>query len=278
MEHVLELLRQEYREQIKSETFWQIEELRLCVGQPTMIRAGAYENRLWPKATGEDLDQLVRTACRQSIYAHTETLRQGFITIEGGHRIGICGFGVLQGNEVHGITSVSSAVIRIARQVMGCADRLVELKGSTLILGAPGSGKTTLLRDLIRQLSDKRFQRIGVADERGELSAAVHGVPQLQVGMRTDILVNIPKAQSTMMLLRTMHPQWIAMDEVTAPADLDAMENISYCGVNLLATAHVLTIEDLKRRPLYRKMMEMKIFQNLVLLHQDKTYEIMEVE
>ena len=145
-------------------------------------------------------------------------------------------------------------------------------------MGSPGNGKTTLLRDIIRQLSDKKYQRIGLADERGEISAAVHGMPQLQVGIRTDVLVNVPKSEAAMMLLRTMHPQWIAMDEVTAPADLDVMEHISYCGVFILATAHASSMEDLKRRPLYRRLMQMDIFKSIVQLKEDKSYQVLGVE
>jgi len=279
MDLLTRLLSPEYQDQLKSFDMLDIEEIRMSVGQPLLVRTGRKEQRVWPKSRQSDLEQLIASACRQSVYAYTDTLRQGFITLEGGHRIGVCGFGVIHGKELHTITSVSSAVIRIARQVFGCADGLFQkMKGSTLLLGEPGSGKTTLLRDLVRQMSDRAYLRIGLADERGEVSAAVHGTPQLQIGMRTDTLVNIPKAEAAMMLLRTMHPQWIAMDEITAPADLDAIEHISYCGVNVLATAHAFGIKDLEYRPLYRRMMQMGVFCNVVLLKNDKTYEVLEVE
>jgi len=244
-----------------------------------MIRCCDREESMWPRVTKEVLQNLIASACRQSVYAYAETLKQGFITLEGGHRIGVCGVGVLHNGRIHTINYISSAVIRIARQIPGVADKIVwNMSGSTLIIGAPGSGKTTLLRDLIRQLSDKRGQRIALVDERGEVSAGVHGLPQFSLGMRTDILINVPKAEGVMMLLRTMRPQWIAVDEITTAEDLIAMEQSSYCGVYLLATAHADSIDDLSNRKLYQRMMEMRIFRTIILLKPDRTYDIVEVE
>lgn len=278
MQMIFDMLNEDYVAQLKNKDLSKYEELRLCIDQPLLLRSFEKEERLWPKATRRDLELLIASACRQSIYAHTETLKQGFVTIEGGHRIGICGVGVLQSGRVHTINHISSAVIRMARQIIGTADQLVwKVAGSTLLLGPPGSGKTTLLRDLVRQLSDKRNQRVGLIDERGEISAEVMGVAQFRIGMRTDVLVNVPKAEATMMLLRTMRPQWIAMDEITAPADLEAMEQASYCGVCLLATAHASSVEDLENRLLYQQMMKKRIFRTIVLLRSDKTYKVMEV-
>ncbi len=254
------------------------DELRLNVGRPLSIHAGAAEEQLWPKITQEDLDFILRSACRQSVYAHTETLRHGYLTVEGGHRIGICGFGVVQDGEVRSIRNISSMVIRMAKQILGCADELLpQVDRSVLLVGPPGSGKTTLLRDLVRQLSDRRDQRISLVDERGELSAGVFGVPQLQIGSRTDVLINIPKATAAMMMLRTMAPRWVAMDEITSAEDIYAMEQIAYCGVNVLATAHGSGMEDLDARPLYRQMMEREIFSKIVILDRDKHYQIQEV-
>ena len=200
------------------------------------------------------------------------------MTVEGGHRIGICGYGVPSGDGIQTLVAPSSLNIRVAHEVRGCAQKLYpHLKQSTLLLGPPGSGKTTLLRDAIRLLSDREKVVVGLADERGELSAAVRGTSQLNVGSRTDVLVNVPKAQAVMMLLRTMNPAWIALDEITAEEDMLAIEQAAYCGVKLLATAHGADLSDLEKRPLYRKLMGTAVFQQVVVLNRDKSYTVKEV-
>ena len=278
MERLIELLPKVHAEQLTKQELEGAEEIRLSVGQPMSIRYCDRETQFWPQLRQEQLEQVVFTACRQSVYAYTETLRHGFITLEGGHRIGVCGFGVILNGSVQTIRSVSSLVIRIAGQVFGCAGKLVyQVQDSALILGPPRSGKTTLLRDLVRQISDVREQRVSLVDERCELSAGVSGLPQLQIGKRTDVMVNVPKAVAAMMLLRTMAPQWIAMDEITLAEDIAVMEQIAYCGVRVLATAHGAGLDDLYHRPLYRSMMERGIFRHVILLKADKSYSVKEI-
>lgn len=251
------------------------EEVRLAAGQPVRVRAAGAEGEYWPAMTGQDLEDVLQRACRHSAYAYADTLRQGYVTLAGGHRIGVCGFGVVRDGQVQTIRQPTSLVIRVARAVPGCAEGLLTaLTDSTLILGPPGAGKTTLLRDAVRLLSDRRRCRVGLADERGELSAAAGEGPSLPVGKRTDVLVAVPKAEAVMMLLRTMGPQWIALDEITAPADIEALERAAYCGVKLLATAHGDGLDDLRRRPLYRRLLNTGVFARAVLLRPDKTYTI----
>lgn len=274
----LEIIPDKYAEQIVVYELDRLEEIRLCVGQPLTLRFSNREERLWPRQTQEDLEQVLASACRQSVYSHTETIRQGYITIEGGHRIGICGFGIYSNSAVKTIMNISSLVIRVAHQVIGCANELMEeVEDSVLIIGPPGSGKTTLLRDVIRQISDKKKQRVGLADERGELSAGAFGVPQLDIGSRTDVLINLPKNEAAMMLLRTMNPQWIAMDEITSPEDIAVMDKISYCGVSLLATAHAENPQELDMRPLYKELLKKGIFSKVVVLNRDKNFYVQEV-
>ncbi len=278
MTQILPLLPDVYARQLRGEELGEIEEVRLSVGQPLRLRFARQERELWPVAGRTTVEEVLQRACYQSAYAYNDTIRQGYVTIEGGHRIGICGFGVTDRDTVSTIRSPSSLCIRVAHEVLGCANALIEtLDRSTLILGPPGSGKTTLLRDAVRQLSDKLRYRVGLADERGELSATVDAVAGLQVGGRTDVLVNVPKDKALMMLLRTMNPQWLALDEITAPADLSAMEQAVYCGVRLLATAHGEDMEDLRRRPLYQKLLATGVFRQVVLLSRDKSYVIEEV-
>ena len=277
-QQILPLLPAVYGAQLEQTDWAKLEELRLGTGRPMVLRSLGREQILRPLCQPQQLEEVLRRACRQSVYAYNDTVRQGYLTVPGGHRIGICGSGVAQQGGLQTIRAPSSLVIRVAHEVQGCADRLLpQLTESTLILGAPGSGKTTLLRDAVRQLSDKGRQWIGLADERGEVSAMSDGLPQLQIGGRTDVLVQVEKAEAVMMLLRTMSPQWIAMDEITAPGDLEALERAAYCGIRLLATAHGDSLQDLQRRPLYRKLLQTGVFRRAVLLRSDKTYTIEEV-
>lgn len=277
MRKLIELFPQTYTRQMQELDYQHIEEIRLNVGQPVTICTANSEKQIWPAVTQSDVERVLINACRQSVYAYNETLRQGYITLEGGHRIGVCGFGVVRNAELHTIQSPSSLNIRIAKQILGCASKLLpQITSSTLLMGPPGSGKTTLLRDLVRQISDVRCQRVSLVDERSEISAGVFGLPQLEIGRRTDVLINVPKAVASLMMLKTMNPQWIAMDEITSSEDIAAMEQIAYCGVSVLATAHGAGEEDLEGRPLYRAMMQRGIFKKVIFLFSDKSFEIKE--
>lgn len=253
-----------------------VEELRLRVGGPISLIFP--EGERWVQGgtvTERDLEHLVELASGASFHAVADQLRRGYLTAEGGHRIGLCGSVVLQTGSIQGIKDISSAALRVARQRPGVSRGVLERlcrKGqltSTLILAPPGLGKTTLLRDLIYRVSSGRGccpMRVALADERGEIAAMYRGVPQLEVGPRTDILGGCPKGEGLMMLLRGMNPQVLAVDEITAPDDVAALRAAVGCGVVLLATAHGQSREDLERRPLYRSMMQEKIFEKLVCI------------
>lgn len=253
------------------------EELRLRIGHPVTVVFPQGELSLGTNpVTGRDLEQLLELASRASVHTVADQLRRSYLTVEGGHRVGLCGTPVLRDGQIHGLGRLSSAAIRVARQVTGAAapvaQKLLGQSGafcSTLILAPPGAGKTTLLRDLIRIVSHGKGmapQRVAVADERGEVAALWNGVPQLDVGERTDVLEGCPKAQALMMLLRAMNPQVLAADEITAPEDVAALISAAGCGVKLLATAHGSAREDLARRPLYRELMAAKVFERLLLI------------
>lgn len=252
------------------------EEVRLRIGCPAVVLADGKEVELSDTSvTGQDMDQLLEFASGASLHTVLPQLRQGFITVEGGHRLGLCGRVVMREGELVNLRPLSSAALRIARQVRGAADPVLgEICSagtltSTLILAPPGAGKTTLLRDVIRRVSDGEGccpRRVALADERGEVAALWNGVPQLDVGRRTDVLEGCPKAQGLMMLLRAMGPQVLAVDEITAQADVEALEAAVGCGVTLLATAHGFDRQDLERRRLYRSLLEDGMFQRLVYI------------
>ena len=252
----------------------QAEELRLRVGWPMTAVLPEGERPVGgPPVEPEELEQLVEIASRASVHAVLEQIRRGYLTVAGGHRIGLCGTAVMEGGGIHALRSLSSANLRIARQVPGAARPVLGALcpggrlESTLILAPPGQGKTTLLRDIIRQVSEGESclpLRVAVADERGEVAALYSGRPQLDVGRRTDVAEGCPKAQGLMLLLRAMNPQVLAVDEITAPEDAAALRTAAGCGVTLLATAHGAGREDLTRRPLYRGLLEEGMFRRLV--------------
>lgn len=272
----------------------QTEELRLRTGRELTV-VGPWGERVPAGCRGMevesgDLTLTLEVATRASTHTALEQVRSGFVTVGGGHRIGICGSTVVENGAVRNLRQVSSLAIRVARQVLGVSANVLrqltsgEGLESTLILSPPGGGKTTLLRDLIRAVSDGdgvRPLRVGVADERGELAGMCRGRAQMEVGARTDVMDGCPKGAALLMLLRGMNPQVLAADEITAPEDCAALETAANCGVRLLATAHGERLEDLRARRLYRELLEKHIFRRLVTVSVKdgrRSYEVSSLE
>lgn len=253
------------------------EEFRLRSGQKMSLLGPEGETSISEEpVTGQDLQAVLDRATEFSAYRCAGSIRQGYVTVRGGCRVGICGTAVLRGGEIATVGELSSLSIRIARAALGVAkDVYPKLWSegsfeSTLILSPPGGGKTTLLRDLIRCLS-KGSQthpalRVAVVDERGEIAAARGGCAQFDVGPYTDILTGTEKAEGISMLLRAMNPQVIAVDEITAPEDIRAMTVAANCGVAFLATVHGRDLDELRRRKLCRELLDTELFHQFIVL------------
>lgn len=243
-----------------------LRELRLRINSPPELILDGYSRWLVEIVRQEDLDYVLNAASKYSPWCGA-TACEGYITAPGGHRIGICGDVIYRNGRMDGIRKISSLCIRVARDIRGIADKKLAFRGSTLILGQPGSGKTTLLRELIRIASEKEI--VSVVDERCEL------FPQdFLRGKRMDVLSGCPKAIGMDIVLRSMGPDSIAVDEITAEADCQALLHAANCGVRLFATAHAGSRQDLINRSIYRPLLQNQIFDTLIVLQKDKTYSV----
>ena len=243
------------------------EEFRLRRGRsPTLLAAGRERELSAEKVDERALLAVLELSSDASMHAAGDALRRGYLTARGGVRVGVCGAVAAEGG-VLGLREVSSLAIRIPRAVRGAAAEVLPRLGSggVLLLSPPGGGKTTLLRDLIRCLSDGG-ERVGVADERGELGGMWNGELQFDLGRSTDVLSGAPKAEAAMMLLRGMNCGTIAMDEISLAADAAAVEQLTGCGVRVLATVHAVSPSDLARRAPLRELLALGAFESAVTI------------
>ena len=269
-----------------------MEEIRLRAGRPLAVRLADRDYWVGPTGavventkisyiiTASDVQQTLQLLSAHSIYALEEELRNGFITIPGGLRVGLAGKAVLEGGQIRTLKDISGLNIRISRQIIGAADKIIGAVldprsgrlHNTIIIAAPRAGKTTLLRDLIRQLSNGapgyRFPglNVGLVDERSEVAACYAGMPQMDVGLRTDVLDGCPKAQGMMLMIRAMGPQVVATDEIGRAEDAQALEEALYAGIAVVTTAHGFDLHDFINRPNLRLIWEKSIFKRIIIL------------
>lgn len=266
-----------------------IEEIRIRNSKPIILKLNNSEKIINYIVQTEDVLKILQSICENSIYSYQNQICEGFITIKGGHRIGITGSAVIENNQVKNINYISNLNFRIARQIIGCSNNIIKeiinqeenTIYNTLIVSPPGAGKTTLLRDIIRNLSNGTVEitgkNIGVVDERGEIAAMYKGIPQNDLGIRTDIIENIKKSVGMKMLIRSMAPEIIVADEIGSKEDVQEINYAVCSGIKGIFTAHGNSLEDLKLNPAIAELIEKNIFEKLVFLdkkHKGKVNKI----
>lgn len=270
--HIQELI----KNNIKSEEINILEEIRVRNNLPLILKIGQADKILDYKISTEDINYIFQKICENSVYSYQKQIANGFITVQGGHRVGIVGTAVLdQNSKVINFNYISGLNFRISRQIIGCSNQIINEifnnEGSiynTLIISQPGMGKTTLLRDIVRNISNgiSEFNGMNVAviDERGEISATYKGIMQNDLGIRTDVINDIPKYIGMKMAIRSMAPKVLVADEIGNSEDSNAIKYAMCAGVKGIFTAHGNSIEDIKRNPEISDLLENKIFEKII--------------
>lgn len=276
-----------------------LEEIRIRVNRPILLKIGKEERKIEYIISGEEILETLQHICDNSIYSYQNQICNGYITMQGGHRVGITGNSVMKDGKISNINYISSLNFRIAKQVLGASSKIIKYVinqeensiYNTLIVSPPGVGKTTILRDLIRKLSNGIEQinykglNIGVVDERGEIAAMYRGVPQNDIGIRTDVLDNVTKALGLSMLIRSMSPKVIVADEIGNKAEIEPIMQSICSGIKGIFTAHGSSIEDIKLNPTIKELIDNGAFERIIFLSDkkekgevDKVYSLNKME
>lgn len=274
IQNVLRCLPQQVRSRIQQLTpseQAQIQEIRLRAERPACILLHSREKPLDPghPVSQRTIEQTFQAVCEYSVYRYAKEIAEGFVTIAGGNRVGIAGSAVYREGKLVQMRHISGLNFRVSHAVTGCAEPLFrqicpERPSSLLLAGTVGSGKTTMLRDLCRLLGAS--WRLTLVDERSEIAAVHHGVPQYDVGLHTDVLDGFPRAEGLLTALRVLTPEVLVCDEISTEADAQAILRIHGSGVPVVASAHGTSLEDLERRPALKQLLDKGVFRYAAVL------------
>ena len=255
-----------------------IQEIRIKVGKPIILNLAFEEKVLDYIPTREDLRHLITKISNYSLYAFEEEIKQGYITLKGGHRVGLAGECVMSKGEVRTIKNISSLNIRICKEVIGASNKVMRLITendrvyNTLIVSPPKCGKTTILRDIAKNLSNGMYQislkgkKVTIVDERSEIAACYNGIPQMNVGIRTDILDNCLKKSGMIMAIRSLSPEVLICDEIGTEGDLEALNMAFNSGVNIIVTVHGYDINDIYNREVFKELIDNCVLERIIVL------------
>ncbi len=263
---------------LKKENMNVLEEIRIRVSKPIILKLNHKELIINYIITPQDILEILEKITENSIYSYQKQICEGFITLKGGHRVGITGNVAMEDHKVININYIYSLNFRIARQVIGVSNKILNeiMKNNeiynTLIISPPGAGKTTLLRDVIRNLSN--YKTIGVVDERGEIAAMYKNEAQNDIGLKVDILSNISKDLGMKMLVRSMAPDIICADEIGTKEDIEAIKYAVTSGVKGIFTAHGDSIEKIKQSPILKELLELNIIEKIIILDKNNRNNI----